>query len=77
MDKPLNVFVPMACPHCLAELLPTLDDIQEERTIQCSRCGTTVELHPEDVPTPGLGARDSDDTMMIDTPCAARSSINL
>ena len=65
MDRPLNVFVPMACPHCLADLLPTLDDIQEERTIRCSRCGTEVELRPEDVPMPGPDARDSDDTLMI------------
>lgn len=65
MDRPLNVFVPMACPHCLADLFPTLDDLQAERTIQCSRCGTTIELRPDDLPMPGLGDQDSDYTMMI------------
>jgi len=43
-------------PHCAAELLPTLDDIQDERTIRCSACGTEVELHPDDLPIPGIDA---------------------
>jgi len=55
----------MACPHCLVDLFPTLDHRQAERTIQCSRCGTTIELRPDDLPMPGLGDQDSDYTMMI------------
>ena len=52
MDVHFNLFIPMACPHCLTELMPTLDAIHDEDTIQCTRCGTTIELRLEDLPIP-------------------------
>jgi transcription elongation factor Elf1 len=50
MQRRVNVTIPLACPHCLAELLVTLDDIQQEATLQCDRCGTAIELRPERLP---------------------------
>ncbi|HUU30987.1 MAG TPA: hypothetical protein VMY69_02680 [Phycisphaerae bacterium] len=53
MGTHLNMFVPLGCPHCHAELLTTLDDVQEEVSLRCSRCGTVIELRPEDLGVPG------------------------
>jgi len=65
MARRPNVFVPLACPHCMAELLPTLDDIQDERAIRCSACGTEVDLHPDDVPMPGMYAPGAADDLTM------------
>lgn len=47
MPHTLNMFVPLACPHCHADLLARLSDIEDETTIQCNRCGAGVELGPD------------------------------
>jgi transcription elongation factor Elf1 len=52
MQRRLNLTIPLACPHCLAELLATLDDLQQQANVRCPECGTVVELHPENVPMP-------------------------
>jgi len=52
MQRRLNVTIPRGCPHCLAELLTTLDDLQQQASVRCPECGTTVQLHPEDLPLP-------------------------
>ncbi len=52
MQKYFNVTFPLACPHCLTEMLATLDNVQQQRTIQCSECGTPVELKPEELALP-------------------------
>ena len=52
MQKRVNVTIPLACPHCLAELLTTLDEDHAQATIQCSTCRTAVELRPEDLHLP-------------------------
>ena len=52
MQRHFNVTFPMACPHCLAEMLVSLDDVQRERAIHCSECGTDVELQAEDLALP-------------------------
>ena len=51
MQKHVNVMLLLACPHCLAELTTTVDDVQQEANIQCPQCGTRVELHPDDLPS--------------------------
>lgn len=53
MQRRVNVLVPFSCPHCLTELMPTLDQVQEEESVQCSRCGTKVDLHIDPLPPPG------------------------
>jgi len=53
VQRHVNLFVPLACPHCHAELLTTLDNIQEQASIRCVRCGTVIELQPEDFAPPG------------------------
>jgi len=50
MQRHFNIIVPMACPHCRTELLLTLDQVHEERSIRCSLCGTTIILRSEDLP---------------------------
>ena len=50
MQRRANVTIPLACPHCLEELLVTLDCLQPEATLQCDRCGTPIELRPERLP---------------------------
>jgi DNA-directed RNA polymerase subunit RPC12/RpoP len=57
MQKHVNVTIPLACPHCLAEMLTTIDEVQQEATIQCAACGTAVELFPKNLPTAGLHQR--------------------
>jgi len=52
VQRHFNILVPSACPHCRTELLLTLDQIHEERSIRCSLCGTTIILRPENVPEP-------------------------
>jgi len=52
MQRHVNVTIPLSCPHCQAELLTTLDDLQQEVAIQCLQCGTRVDLRPEDLPMP-------------------------
>ena len=52
MQRRHNIFVPLACPHCRTELLLTLDQVHEERSIRCSLCGTTIVLRPEVLSTP-------------------------
>ena len=52
MQRHFNVTFPLACPHCLTEMLASLDDVQAERTIRCSECGTPVELQAEDLALP-------------------------
>jgi predicted Zn finger-like uncharacterized protein len=52
MQKRFNILVPLACPHCLAELMPTLDQVQQEESVRCASCGTTVDLHVEMRPPP-------------------------
>jgi DNA-directed RNA polymerase subunit RPC12/RpoP len=54
MQRHVNVTIPLSCPHCQAELLTTLDDLQQETAIQCLQCGTRVDLRPEDLPMPPL-----------------------
>lgn len=50
MDARFNLFIPLACPFCRAELLPTLDQVQHEESIRCSRCGTLIDLRTENAP---------------------------
>ena len=57
MQKRLNLTIPLACPHCLAEMLTTLDEVRQESTIRCAACGTSVELHPDSLPAAGLHQR--------------------
>ncbi|KPJ75424.1 MAG: hypothetical protein AMK72_10175 [Planctomycetes bacterium SM23_25] len=52
MQRHFNIFVPLACPHCRTELLLTLDQVHEEKSICCALCGTTIVLRPEDLPVP-------------------------
>ncbi|HUU11840.1 MAG TPA: hypothetical protein VM431_15045 [Phycisphaerae bacterium] len=52
MQQHFNVFIPLACPHCRTELLLTLDQVHEERSIQCSMCGTTIVLRSDGLPMP-------------------------
>jgi len=52
MQRHFNIIVPMACPHCRTELLLTLDQVHEQRSISCALCGTTIVLRPEDLPAP-------------------------
>ncbi len=52
MQRHFNVIVPLACPHCRTELLLTLDEVHEQRSISCALCGTTILLRPEDLPAP-------------------------
>jgi hypothetical protein len=65
MDRPFNMFVPIACPRCLVELFPTLDDIEQERIVLCPRCGTEIELRPDDLPTPGPLDMDMDEHLSM------------
>jgi|WetSurMetagenome_2_1015567.scaffolds.fasta_scaffold04391_5 transcription elongation factor Elf1 len=52
MQRHFNVTFPLACPHCLMEMLATLDEVEERRTIHCSSCGTDVDLKAEDLALP-------------------------
>ena len=52
MQRHFNVIVPMACPHCRTELLLTLDEVREQRSVTCALCGTTIVLRPEDLSAP-------------------------
>jgi predicted Zn finger-like uncharacterized protein len=58
MQKRFNILVPLACPHCLAELMLTLDQVQQEESVRCTSCGTTIDLNiemclpPEALPAP-------------------------
>ena len=54
MQRRFNIFIPLACPQCLTELLLTLDQIHEERSVRCSLCGTTIVLRPEVMLTPAI-----------------------
>jgi predicted Zn finger-like uncharacterized protein len=54
MQKRVNVTVPLACPHCLTEIFISLDDVRAEPRLQCSRCGTDVELKAEDMVLPAM-----------------------
>jgi len=57
MQKHVNVTVPLACPHCSADMLTTIDEVEQESAIQCATCGTSVELHPDNLFIPGLHQR--------------------
>ena len=48
MQKRFNVSIPLACPHCLIELVTTMEDIEQQQTMTCSACGTHFELKPEE-----------------------------
>ena len=52
MQRHFNIIVPTACPHCRTELLLTLDQVHEERSIRCTLCGTTIVLRTQDLPAP-------------------------
>jgi len=52
MQRRINLTIPLACPHCLAEILASLDQVEAQATIECSLCRTTIELRPEDVAVP-------------------------
>ena len=52
MQRRFNIFIPLACPHCRRELLLTLDQVHEEKSVRCALCGTTIVLQPEDPPAP-------------------------
>jgi transcription elongation factor Elf1 len=52
MQRHVNVTIPLSCPNCQAELLTTLDDVQQETAIQCLQCGTRVDLRPENLLRP-------------------------
>jgi transcription elongation factor Elf1 len=52
MQEHVNLTIPLACPHCLAELLTTLDEVEAKAIIECAVCRTAVELRPEDLPLP-------------------------
>jgi transcription elongation factor Elf1 len=54
MQRHFNVTFPLACPHCLSEILITLDEVGEQRSIQCSSCGTDVELQAENLILPSM-----------------------
>jgi predicted Zn finger-like uncharacterized protein len=56
MQRRFNILVPLACPQCLTELVLTLDQIHEERSVRCSRCGATIILRPEFMPPPATQA---------------------
>ena len=60
MQRHVNVTVPLACPHCLAEIYTTLDDAREEPRLQCSQCGTDVELKAEDLVLPTMIGMESE-----------------
>ena len=62
MSKHVNVLVPLACPHCAAELYATLDDLQEMASVRCSRCGTEIELRPEEFPHAGVPSPSPEET---------------
>ena len=49
MQEHANLTIPLACPHCLAEILASLDQVEARTTIECSVCRTAIELRPEDV----------------------------
>jgi hypothetical protein len=59
MQRHFNVIVPLACPHCRTELLLTLDEVHEQRSISCALCGTTILLRPEDLPAPAASSPDA------------------
>jgi len=65
MQKHFNIFVPMACPHCRTELLLTLDQVHEEKSIRCALCGTTIVLRPEDLPDPPRHASEPGEFLQI------------
>ncbi|HUS46286.1 MAG TPA: MJ0042-type zinc finger domain-containing protein [Phycisphaerae bacterium] len=50
MQRHANVFVPLACPCCGAELFVTLDEVHEGGSVRCATCGTRIPLQPEDLP---------------------------
>jgi len=52
MQEHANLTIPLACPHCLAELLATLDQIEAQSTVECPTCRTTIELRAGDLPMP-------------------------
>jgi predicted Zn finger-like uncharacterized protein len=52
MQRRANVCVTLACPRCLSELVVTLDQVHEERTVRCPTCGIPVELEPADLGIP-------------------------
>jgi hypothetical protein len=52
MQRHFNTFVPLSCPHCSAELWPTLDDVHDLQSLRCDRCGTWIDLSPGDLPLP-------------------------
>jgi hypothetical protein len=54
MQKRVNVIVPLACPHCRAEIYTTLDDVHQKPRLQCCECGTDVELEAEDLILPTM-----------------------
>lgn len=65
MQRRFNIFVPLACPHCRTELLLTLDQIHEEKSIRCALCGTTIVLRPEGLPTPNHEAPEANQFLQI------------
>jgi hypothetical protein len=52
MQKRFNVTVLLACPHCLAEIATTHDEVQEEQSINCCERGTRFEPKPEEMILP-------------------------
>jgi len=65
MARHFNMLVPLACPHCLTELLVTLEQVQDEESVQCARCGTVVALQPEDLPVPLADLPESTDFLRL------------
>ena len=60
MQKRFNILVPLACPHCQAELLTTLDQVQQELFVRCTGCGTTIEFPNEALPPPAAWPESQD-----------------
>jgi transcription elongation factor Elf1 len=52
MQKHFNVTVLLACPHCLAEIITTVDEVREGQPVHCPECGTDVELKIEGLALP-------------------------
>ena len=65
MQRRFNVFIPSACPHCRTEILLTLDQVHEEKSIRCALCGTTIVLRPDDLPVPPRHAPGPGETLQV------------
>jgi predicted Zn finger-like uncharacterized protein len=64
MQRRFNILVPLSCPHCQAELMSTLDQLQREESVRCAWCGTTIELRNEP-PPPAMMMPESQDFLVL------------